>query len=91
MTNKTNYKFIIVCIITVIVKFSLFLYTKKLYKIHDSILIKSSMQDHKNDCIVTLCTLISIITQIVMKTIYLYPTGAEAISSIPFIFSYVFL
>ncbi len=52
---------IIVCIITIIVKFSLFLYTRKLYKLHDSILIKSSMQDHKNDCIVTICTLVSII------------------------------
>lgn len=52
---------VIVCIITIIVKFSLFLYTKKLYKFHDSILIKSSMQDHRNDCIVTLCTLVSIL------------------------------
>ena len=52
---------IIVCVITIIIKFSLFLYTRKLYKLHDSILIQSSMQDHKNDCIVTSCTLISII------------------------------
>lgn len=52
---------IIVCVITIIVKFSLFLYTRKLYKLHDSILIESSMQDHKNDCIVTSCTLISIL------------------------------
>lgn len=52
---------IVVCIITIIVKFSVFLYTRKLYKLHDSILIKSSMQDHKNDCIVTICTLVSII------------------------------
>ena len=52
---------IVVCVITIIVKFSLFIYTRKLYKLHDSILIQSSMQDHKNDCIITLCTLISII------------------------------
>ena len=52
---------IIVCAITIIVKFSLFIYTRKLYKLHDSILIKSSMQDHKNDCIITSCTLISIL------------------------------
>ena len=52
---------VIVCVITIIVKFSLFLYTRKLYKLHDSILIESSMQDHKNDCIITSCTLISII------------------------------
>lgn len=52
---------IVVCIITIIVKFSLFLYTRRLYNLHDSILIQSSMQDHKNDCIVTLCTLMSIL------------------------------
>lgn len=52
---------VIACIITIIVKFSLFIYTKKLYKLHDSILIKSSMQDHRNDCFITSCTLISIL------------------------------
>lgn len=52
---------IIVCVITIIVKFSLFIYTRRLYKLHDSILIKSSMQDHRNDCFLTSCTLISII------------------------------
>ncbi len=56
-----SFALIIVCIITIIVKFSLFLYTRKIYKLHDSILIASSMQDHKNDCIITLCTLISIL------------------------------
>lgn len=50
---------IIICAITILVKFILYLYTKKLYKTYDSILIKSSMQDHRNDCIVTSCTLIS--------------------------------
>lgn len=52
---------IIVCIVTIIIKFSLFIYTRTQYKLYDSILIESSMQDHKNDCIVTSCTLISIL------------------------------
>ena len=50
---------IIICAITILIKFILYLYTRKLYKMYDSILIKSSMQDHRNDCIVTSCTLIS--------------------------------
>ena len=52
---------VIVCIITIIVKMILFLYTKKLYKKYNSILLQSNMKDHRNDCIVTTCTLISII------------------------------
>lgn len=50
---------IIICSTTIVIKFVLYLYTKQLYKMYDSILIKSSMQDHRNDCIVTSCTLIS--------------------------------
>ncbi len=52
---------IIVCIITIIVKFSLYLYTKNLLKKYNNILIKSNMKDHRNDCIITAFTLISII------------------------------
>ncbi|MBR3614984.1 MAG: cation transporter [Clostridia bacterium] len=52
---------IFVCILTIITKFILYIYTKKLYKKYDNILLKSNYKDHKNDCIVTTCTLISII------------------------------
>lgn len=52
---------VIVCIITIIVKFCLYLYTKKLLKKHNNILLKSNMKDHRNDCIVTTFTLISIL------------------------------
>lgn len=52
---------VIVCIITIFVKFALYLYTKKMYQKHDSILLKSVYQDHRNDCIVTLFTLLSVI------------------------------
>ena len=65
LINKTYFEFswilIIVCIITIITKFILYLYTKKLYKKYDNILLKSNFKDHKNDCMVTTCTLISII------------------------------
>lgn len=52
---------IIVCIATIIIKLSLYLYTKSASKKYNNILLESNMKDHKNDCIVTTFTLISII------------------------------
>lgn len=52
---------IIVSIITVITKLLLFLYTNKIYKKYNNILIKANSKDHRNDCFITLCTLISTI------------------------------
>lgn len=52
---------IIVCIITIITKLSLFLYTKYAYQKHSNILLEANMKDHKNDCIVTTFTLLSVL------------------------------
>ena len=52
---------IIVCIVTITVKSILFVYTRFLSKRTDSILITALKQDHRNDCIVTTFTLISIV------------------------------
>ena len=52
---------IIVCVITIIIKFSLFIYTNKLSKKINNILLKANSKDHFNDCIITIFTLISII------------------------------
>ena len=52
---------IVVCITTIITKFGLFLYTNILYKKHNNILIKANSIDHRNDCIITSATLLSII------------------------------
>ena len=52
---------VLVCIITIIVKFFLYLYTKTIYKKYNNILLEANMKDHRNDCIITLCTLISIL------------------------------
>ena len=52
---------IVVCIITIITKLALFLYTKKASKKCNNILLESNMKDHRNDCIVTTFTLISIL------------------------------
>lgn len=65
LINRTHFEFswilILVCILTIITKLILYLYTKKLFKKYDNILLKSNYKDHKNDCLVTTCTLISII------------------------------
>ena len=65
LINKTYFEFswilILVCLLTIITKLILYLYTKKLFKKYDNILLKSNYKDHKNDCLVTTCTLISII------------------------------
>lgn len=52
---------VIVCFITIFVKLFLFLYTKNASKKYNNILLESNMKDHRNDCIVTSFTLISIL------------------------------
>ena len=65
LVYKSHFEFswflVVVCIITIITKFCLYLYTKKMFKKYNSILLKSNYQDHRNDCVVTTFTLISII------------------------------
>jgi len=50
-----------VCIITIVVKALLFFYTKTMYKKYNNILLEASMADHRNDCIITTFTLISVL------------------------------
>ncbi len=50
-----------VCIVTIVVKLFLFIYTYKLSKKYNNILLEANMKDHRNDCIVTTFTLISIL------------------------------
>ena len=56
-----SYHLILVTLITIFIKFLLYLYTKYLYKKQNSILIKSNNIDHRNDMILTSSVLISII------------------------------
>ena len=60
-TFSFSWILVIVCMVTILTKLALYLYTKKLYKKYDSILLQSSYKDHRNDCIVTTFTLISIL------------------------------
>ena len=59
----SSYKFsfwlIIVCIVTIVTKFSLYLYTNSIGRKHNNLLIKANSKDHRNDCFMTSLTLIS--------------------------------
>lgn len=58
---KYSISLVIVCIVTIITKLFLFIYTNKLNKKYNNILLKANLKDHFNDCIVTSFTLISIL------------------------------
>ena len=51
--------YIIVCIVTILVKLGLFLYTNKVAKAYNNLLILANSKDHRNDMIVTFFTLLS--------------------------------
>lgn len=51
--------YIIVCIVTILVKLGLFLYTNKVAKEYNNLLILANSKDHRNDMIVTFFTLLS--------------------------------
>jgi cation diffusion facilitator family transporter len=52
---------IIVCIVTIMIKFVLYLYSKSLYNKDKNLLVKANMIDHRNDCVITLFTTIAIL------------------------------
>ena len=52
---------VVICIITIIVKLALFIYTSYLYKKNKNILILANSKDHRNDVFITTLTLVSII------------------------------
>lgn len=60
-TFEFSYLLVIVCIVTIIIKLCLFLYTNKLLKNSKNLLLDANRKDHRNDCIVTTFTLISVL------------------------------
>ena len=58
---KFSWFLVVVCGITIITKIILFIYVKTIYKKYNNILLEANMEDHRNDCIVTTFTLISIL------------------------------
>ena len=69
LANGSNFIFswllVLVCMITIVTKLFLFLYTRYLYKNNQNLLLKSNMTDHRNDCILTTFTLISVLFSLI--------------------------
>lgn len=65
LINQEQFTFSIwlvtICIITIITKFALYLYTKNIAKKYNNLLMKANCEDHKNDCIVTTLNLLAIL------------------------------
>lgn len=55
---------IVVCLVTIIVKLFLFIYTNKIYKKYNNLLVKANSKDHFNDMIITSANLVSCILSI---------------------------
>lgn len=55
---------IVVCLVTIIVKLFLFIYTNKIYKKYNNLLVKANSKDHFNDIIITSTNLVSCILSI---------------------------
>ncbi len=64
-TYTFSWVLVLVCVITIIVKSLLFLYTKSVSKKYNNILLEANKKDHRNDCIVTTFTLISVLLSLV--------------------------
>lgn len=70
--NKYHFSkwLIIVCIVTIIVKLALYIYTYKIYKKHNNLLVKANSDDHRNDFIITFFNLVSCL--LTLKGIYIF-------------------
>lgn len=69
LINQNSFEFswglVIVCAVTIITKFLLYLYTARISKDFDNLLLEANKKDHRNDCIVTTFTLISVLLSLV--------------------------
>ncbi len=61
---------VVVCIITILVKIALYVYTNMLYKKYNNLLIKANSKDHINDCVITFFNLLSCLLS--LKGIYFF-------------------
>ena len=52
---------VIVCLITILTKFILFIYTHSIGKKYKNILVDANSKDHRNDCLLTTLSLVSIL------------------------------
>lgn len=56
---------IVVCLVTIMVKFFLYMFTRKIAKEYDNLLIRANSDDHRNDCLITCLTLVSILLSLI--------------------------
>ena len=82
-----NKWFLIVCIITIITKFILYIYTRKISIQQNNLLIRANSNDHRNDSIITTLTLLSSILS--LKGITYIDGVVGSIISIWIIISYL--
>ena len=89
VTSKYNFSIwlIIVCLITIIIKVLLYMYTIKIAKEQNNLLIRANSNDHRNDCLITTLTLISSILS--YKNIYYLDGIIGTMISIWIIISYM--
>ena len=64
-TFEFSWSLVIICIITIITKFFLYIFTSKLSKGLNNILIDANKKDHRNDCLITTFTLISVLLSLI--------------------------
>lgn len=50
---------IVVCILTIVIKFCLYMYTHNISKKYHNLLIEANAKDHRNDCVLTTFTLVA--------------------------------
>lgn len=55
---------IVVCIVTIVIKLLLYIYTNRISKKLNNLLIRANSEDHRNDCYVTTCNLIACIVSL---------------------------
>ena len=69
LINQTGYTFswwlVVICIVTIITKLSLYIYTHSLAKKHNNILLEANAKYHINDCVATTFNLIAALLSLV--------------------------
>ena len=63
--NPSKYHFtiwlVIVCVVTILIKLSLYLYTRSIGRKYNNLLVEANSKDHRNDIMITSCNLIAAI------------------------------
>ncbi len=63
--NPSKYHFtiwlVIVCVVTILIKLSLYLYTRSIGRKYNNLLVEANSKDHRNDIMITGCNLIAAI------------------------------